>query len=150
MIKFVSYSPHDISCIALQPVQAKWRDQFVKPGYAQSLDIPGMAWTALDGGKVLGCAGFSPQWEGRVIGWAVFGTDIPKTAWPRILRFIRKQFHETLAKHGRHRLEITVPFGFGAGCRLAHMLGFQVEGLMKEYGPDGSDQFLYAQVIPCV
>jgi hypothetical protein len=149
MIQFVPYSPTDLTSIELQPAQEKWRDQFFLPGYAQSLDIKGMAWTAMDGEKVLGCAGFAPQWEGRVIGWAVFGREIPRRAWPRILRKIRREMHNSLADHGRHRLEITVPRGFDAGCRLAHLLGFEVEGLMKEYGPDGGDHFLYAQVIPC-
>lgn len=149
MIQFVTYSPSDLARIELQPVQEKWRDRFVLPGYAQSLDVRGMAWTAIDGDKILGCAGFAPQWEGRVIAWAVFGRGIPKIAWARILRKIRKEMHDCLAAHGRHRLEITVPYGFGAGCRLAHLLGFKVEGLMKEYGPDGGDHFLYAQVVPC-
>ena len=151
MIRFVPYSPEDLARVDRQPAQARWRDKLLTHEYARSVDVPGMAWTALDeGGRVLGCAGMAPQWEGRVIAWALFGQSIPKAAWPKIAKKIRNEFHSKLSGHGSHRVEITVPKDFGPGCRFAFLLGFEVEGLMKHYGPDGSDHYLFSQVIPCV
>lgn len=149
MITFIPYRPEHLMQIDYQPAQRRWKDLFFTPAYARVLDVPDMAWTGLDEqGRVIGCAGFSPQWEGRVIGWAVFG-KIPKAAWVPIFKKVRKEMR-ALRKQGHdHRVEITVPYGFGAGCRLAHLLGFQVEGLMRRYGPDGSDHYLYSQVVPC-
>lgn len=148
MIRFVPYQPSHLAQVRTQPAQEAWRAYLIRDGFAESLAIPGMTWTGLVDDVPVGCAGFSPQWEGRVVAWALFG-DIPKTAWPAIVKKIRHEFRATLQSHGRHRVEMTVPSNFGPGCRLALMLGFAVEGLMKSYGPDGSDHLLYAQVLPC-
>ena len=146
MIRFVPYEAAHLAQVELQPAQARWRDQLFKEDYAKAMAVPGMAWTGLDGDRVVGCAGFYPQWEGRVIAWAVFGA-VPRDAWMSIVRKVRKELRDCLADHGRHRVEATVPYNFGNGCRFAHALGFKVEALMKHYGPDGSDHFLYAQVV---
>ena len=85
MLTFVPYSPEDLRKVDLQPAQASWRERFMDLGYARSLDVPGRAWTGLDdAGRVAGCAGFAPQWEGRVIAWAVFG-KVPRPAWSRVV-----------------------------------------------------------------
>lgn len=150
MIEFVSYSPSDLARIELQPAQAKWRDMFMAPGYAESLDVKGKAWTGLVDGEPVGSAGFAPQWQGRAIGWAVIGCRAPRAAWPVIVKRIRAtiadELREQVEKHGHARVEITVPVGFGAGCRLASLLGFEVEGEERKFGPDGSNHFLYSKV----
>lgn len=140
MIEFVPYEPWHLMVIDLQPTQTAYYQRFVQPGYAESL-AKGVAWTGFINDRAVGCAGFAPQWEGRAVAWALFGRGIPKTVWPAIVRKVRA---ETQGIKGR--IEATVPFGFGAGCRLAKLLGFEIEGLMKAFGPDGSDHFLYARV----
>lgn len=137
MIEFVPFEPWHLSQIEIPAAQAAW----IKPGYAESL-ANNMAWTGFIDDRVVGCAGFAPQWEGRAIAWALFGREIPKRAWTAIIAKVRKE----LACTAYPRVEATVPFGFGAGCRLANALGFQVEGLLSKFGPDGSDHFLYARV----
>ena len=47
---------------------------------------------------------------------------------------------------GPRRIEMHVARGFGAGARLAFVLGFEVEGLMPKFAPDGTDYFLFAKV----
>lgn len=150
---FIPYRPEHLAKIALQPAQRAARAVMVKDGYAESLAVPGMAWTAVnDAGEILGSAGMVPQWEGRVIAWALVGILIPKRSWPIIAKKIEGEFQSALAEHGRHRIEITVPVNFGAGCRLARLLGFDIEGRLRAYAPDGSDHFLYAKIVggnPC-
>lgn len=146
MITFIPYEPEHLAQIKVQPAQELWRDCLILDGFAESL-ANGMSWTGLVAGVPVGCAGFTPHWEGRVTAWALFGV-VPKMAWPAIVKKIRREFRSSLQSHGRHRVEITVPAGFGPGCRLALMLGFAVEGKMRAYGPDGSDHLLYAQILP--
>lgn len=147
MMRFVPYQPSHLAQVALLPAQEQWRSYLIRDGFAEALALPGMAWTGLLNDMPIGCAGFQPQWEGRVVAWGLFG-QIPKMAWPAIVKKIRHEFRATLQSQGRNRVEITVPANFGPGCRLALMLGFTVEGLMKSYGPDGADHLLYAQVLP--
>lgn len=150
MMHFVKYAPHDLSCINLQPEHAKWREQLLAPGYAEALDTPGRAWTAIEGKKVLGSGGFSPQWPGRSIAWAVIGTEIPVRAWPRVKNTVKREIEKEMQRQkdecGHARIEFTVPAHFAPGLRLAAALGFTVEGAMPKYGPEGADQYLFAKV----
>lgn len=45
------------------------------------------------------------------------------------------------------RLQITVRSDFNEGTRWAESLGFVKEGLMKKYGSDGHDHYLYGRVL---
>jgi RimJ/RimL family protein N-acetyltransferase len=47
---------------------------------------------------------------------------------------------------GSRRYESTVDVGFKQGHRFMKMLGFEVEGYLKAYRPDGADMVLYARV----
>lgn len=63
-------------------------------------------------------------------------------------------FHKTCEKlltfyevHDKpRRIQIEVRKDYTGGQRWAESLGFQQEGLMRKYGPDGSDYYLYARV----
>jgi RimJ/RimL family protein N-acetyltransferase len=44
------------------------------------------------------------------------------------------------------RIEATVDVGFKQGHRWIKMLGFELEGYMRAYRPDGADMLLYARV----
>jgi len=44
------------------------------------------------------------------------------------------------------RLETYVDVGFAPGHRWVKMLGFEVEGYMKSFRPNGDDMVLYARV----
>lgn len=146
MMEFIPYHADHLLQIALQPAQAHHLGSVAIPKYREALAIPGMAWTGIHDDRIVGCAGLVPEWEGRVIAWALFGV-IPKPAWPAIIKKIQREFRETLASQGRHRVEMTVPSNFGPGCRLARLLGFDIEGKMRCYGVDGADHFLFAKII---
>lgn len=44
------------------------------------------------------------------------------------------------------RVQLSVKVGFVVGWKWAKSLGFACEGIMKSYGPDGSDYWLFARV----
>lgn len=48
---------------------------------------------------------------------------------------------------GFRRVQASVLVGFDAGVRFIEKLGYEREGIMKAWGPDGSDYFLYARTI---
>jgi hypothetical protein len=140
VISFVPYEPGHLGHVEVQPAQAEWRARMVAD-YARALAVPGHAWTALDEGKrPIGCAGLLPQGAGRAHGWALLSA-IPARHWPAMVRKIRA----VLDAAPYRRIEATVRHDFGNGCRLAKLLGFEVEALMTAYR-DGVDHFLYARV----
>jgi hypothetical protein len=139
-IEFVPFQPEHLAQIKLPARQAEYYDRLIQPGYAESL-ATGPAWTALARGRVIGCAGFLEQWSGRAIAWAMAG-DIPTDSGPSILEKLKSVISEQTG-----RIEFTAPTNNGAACGVAHALGFVEEGLMRSYGPDGSDHILFARVV---
>lgn len=140
MLEIIPYQAHHLLALELQPAQAEWAARISEPGYAEAMTI-GQAWTGMVDGKVVGCAGLLPQWEGRVIAWAFFSGSIPRAAWPRVIAKMRAVFAAA-----PRRVEAYVVSGNGPGLRLVSLLGFKIEGRMAKFAPDGADCFMYAKV----
>lgn len=105
------------------------------------LSEKGLAWTGEVNDRVVAVAGLLPQWENRAIAWAV----ISKHAGPHF-RSIHNAVHRFLIHAPFRRIEATVDVGFDDGVRWMKMLGFEIEGYMKAYRPDGADMLLFARV----
>lgn len=109
-----------------------------------------MAWTGLsntgsEGDEILGCAGVLPEWEGRAIAWALLSDSISPRRFRAVHAAARKGLDEAHGK-GYRRIETTIDPSFPAAIRWAAALGFDFEGLMKAYTPDGRDMYLVARV----
>lgn len=105
------------------------------------LSDKGLAWTAEHDGVVLAVAGVEPQWENRAIAFALLSDD-SGTHFPAI----HSAVVEFLDNAPYRRIEATVDVGFKQGHRWIKMLGFELEGYMKAYRPDGADMLLYARI----
>ena len=142
-VAFVRFQPEHLFLIDLLPDQRAWLEAAIDDGHLAQVAQLNSAWTGIADGRILGSAGFIPHGFHCSRAWAMFGQGIPRWSWLPIVGKIR---HEM--RRGPKRIEATVKDGFGNGCRLAHLLGFTVEGKMRAWGPDGADYFLYAQVKP--
>jgi hypothetical protein len=60
-----------------------------------------------------------------------------------LTRRIRKAMDDA---EGVRRFQMSVRADFGPGIRWAKLLGFEPEGVLSKYGPDGADHILYAKV----
>lgn len=62
-----------------------------------------------------------------------------------------KACHTFLAEHTEklklHRMQMSVRVGDEELTRFAEFLGFEREGLMKQYGPQKADYYLYARPV---
>jgi hypothetical protein len=143
-IVFTPYLPEHLVQLQLQNAQQILQPFLEQPGYAASLVVPELAWTGLVAGEVVGCAGILPQWPGRAYAWALLGGIAP-AEWVRVTALVRRtcaRAHQL----GHRRIETGVRSGFLHGLRWAEACGFEMEGLMRSWGPDGSDHWLYARV----
>ena len=59
---------------------------------------------------------------------------------------IKKDFARVAKKHNIKRVQTGIRKDFKEGIRFAEWLGLEREGLMKNWGFDGSDQYLYARI----
>lgn len=105
-----------------------------------------VSWKACDGEEFLGCAGILKIWEGRGFAWMAVSRKVGRFHMLAIHRRTMAVIN-TATDLGLYRLETTVRTGFAAGRRWALMLGFEREGTMRRYAPDGGDHDLYARVV---
>jgi hypothetical protein len=104
----------------------------------------GKAWTALDDGVPVFCAGMTPMWQGRAIAWALCG-DVPRRSLRQLLVETRAELDRQAAA-GTWRIEATVARGWWAAERFAEALGFDLRCVLPLYGPDRGDYGLWERL----
>lgn len=110
--------------------------------YANTLIDAGPSFSLIsDDGIVWGCAGVSHIEGHRAAAWALIRDGIG----PNFYRF-HKGVRKFLDDCDYTRVEMTVDVSFVEAARWAKMLGFKVEGYMRQYFPNGEDALLYARV----
>jgi hypothetical protein len=135
------FQPEHLERLLLQPAQEYARPYLSDPAYAKALVLPGHSFTALDGDRVLACAGIIPLWEGRAEAWALMGRDL--RAHFLAIHHATRRF---LNACGMRRVEAAVDAQFGCAKGWIEALGFEEEGVLRAYTPDGRDCIRYARV----
>jgi len=63
-----------------------------------------------------------------------------------VAKIIKKDFAKIAKKHNLKRVQTAVRKDFIEGQKFAEWLGLEKEGLMRKWGFDGSDQYMYARL----
>lgn len=139
----VPFEPFHIELLRAQGVQDAQLTEvsYVPASCAKFLKPAGPCVTAFQGATVLVCGGIMTASPGTGVAWALLSNEAARhMLWLHraVLRFIETQ--------RLRRLEATVVEGFPAGCRWVELLGFEFEGRMRAYGPDGETHLRYARV----
>lgn len=101
----------------------------------------GMSFAAVDGDRVLGCAGVVEYWNGRAAAWAILGSNLG-----RQFVAVHRAVKTFLDLSDYKRLEATTDIGFCNGHRWLEMLGFAQETeRMPAYLPNGGDAAMYVR-----
>lgn len=138
----VPFKPEHLTLIDMQEQQITARDILRdQPGLAGMLRSSGDAYTVLVDGQPIICAGLLNVGDGRAHAWALFAQHSGRY-FVKLIRYIGR-YLDTVSFR---RIEATVDVRFFAAIRLANILGFEREGVMKAYGRDGGDHYLYARV----
>jgi hypothetical protein len=114
--------------------------------YGRHLAAQGPAWSVFDSdGKFLGAGGLGFYWRGVAEGWLILSRATDR--FPVSLhKIVRTMIDRAFATHNLKRLQVSVPISATRSVRWIERLGFQREGEMRCYGPDGSDFRLYSIV----
>ena len=131
MIDIFPYAPHHFDWLNIREAGA------VRPHpSAQAVSL-------FVGEEIIAILGGVMILEGVMLVWALVSDKIRK--YP-------VEFHKTVKglidyqmDRGVRRMQLTVKSSYEMGARWAEALGFQREGTMRKYHPDGSDSFLYAR-----
>lgn len=104
--------------------------------------------TTIYEGHIVAVGGVQIKWPGRGLFWLILRDDAKKHGFHGVLALsaIREKVEYLIAENRLHRAEAAVKPDFEESVKMIRFLGFEYEGRMKKYYPDGSDGLLYAKV----
>ena len=105
----------------------------------------GNAYTLFVDMKPVVAGGIIILWEGVCEGWVMANHNIFNIKF-LACKEIKKRTDDLCKKNNIKRLQTTVKYDFKPGLRFADWLGLKPEGIMKKYGPDGSDYYRMAKI----
>jgi len=110
-----------------------------------SIEESGCAWTIFYQGNPALCYGFEYKWDGVIEAWLLPGS-VSLRHGVLLSRGARRLFDKIGPYLGLHRLQIVVDVNREKAVQWARFLKFEREGLMRRYGPEGHDYYMYARL----
>jgi hypothetical protein len=142
-VEIVPFEAAHLKAIEVQGHQALVRPLLDNPLYVESL-MTGPAYSAIENGVVIACAGLIIHWPGRAHAWTILSGDLNHNH--RML-LIHRAVAGYLKECPIARIEAVVQCDFQAGHRWMRLLGFKREvERMERYMPDGGPAAGYALV----
>jgi len=114
-------------------------------GDAKNLEQDHLAFTGIVNGKPIFAAGMKMIWGQVAEGWVIASSDMWKHPLG-VAKAIKKDFARVAKEHNIKRVQTAIRKDFAQGKRFAEWLGLENEGLMKQYGFDGTDHYRYARI----
>ena len=114
-------------------------------GDAKNLEQDHLAFTGIVNNKPIFAAGMKIIWGQVAEGWVIASSEMWKHPIG-VAKAIKKDFARVAKENNITRVQSAIRKDFKQGLRFAEWLGLEEEGLMKNWGFDGSDQYLYARI----
>ena len=96
-------------------------------------------------GEVVAVGGVVILWSGVGEAWAVT-SSLAEKYFVGFHRATIKNLGRIIRKHRLHRLQATVHERHEKSLDWVKRLGFEREGVLQAYGPDGGNYFMYARL----
>lgn len=135
MVEVRAFSAEHIDLIAPRACHAQEAIRFVSTA----------AFTLFLGEEPLAVLGWFQPCSRVIQAWGIL-TDAVKKCPLAFHKTVKSLIEHTFQSLGIQRVQISVRRDYLEGQRWAESLGFQNEGLMRKYGPDQSDYYLFARV----
>ena len=114
-------------------------------GNAKNLEQNNLAFTGVVNNNPIFAAGMKMIWGQVAEGWVIATSDMWK--YPLgVAKAIKKDFAKVAKENNITRVQSAIRKDFKEGQRFAEWLGLEREGLMRKWGFDGSDQYMYARL----
>lgn len=110
--------------------------------------LAGPCYTAVIEGRGIACSwGFAQLWPGVIECWLITSTIIDEKFGykRRLVEVGREIMREVESGMKAHRLQMSINPRFLYAIRYAKALNFTQESVLKAYGPDGSDYYMFAR-----
>lgn len=137
MIKVVVYESKHLDELNLRPVEVVWFN-ILPYNKIKTFFAEGIGRTVMADEGIIGIGGITPYWHGVGEAWIIAGPLIhkyPVAFTKAVYRGMRQ-----IAQHMKlRRVQCLVDSTFPMSYRWAKTIGFKLEGILKEYGPEGQD-----------
>jgi len=114
-------------------------------GDAKNLVQDHLAFTGIVNDNPIFAAGMKMIWGQVAEGWVIATSEMWKHPLG-VAKAIKKDFARVAKENNITRVQSAIRKDFKEGQRFAEWLGLEKEGLMKKWGFDGSDQYMYARL----
>ena len=114
-------------------------------GDARNLEQDHLAFTGIVNDEPIFAAGMKMVWGQVAEGWVIATSEMWKHPLG-VAKAIKKDFARVAKQHNIERVQTAIRKDFTEGQRFAEWLGLEKEGLMRKWGFDGSDQYMYARL----
>jgi RimJ/RimL family protein N-acetyltransferase len=101
--------------------------------YAEFLASNGIGLAGVMGGKVVGMGGVFPLWAGVAEAWTLLSEDVKKDHGFWLHKTVRSWLKDQAKDCGFHRIQINVDASDDRALKWAKVLGFDHEGIMRQY-----------------
>jgi len=130
--------------IGLMNIKDKDKLIFKIPTLLEAYEKLGTSYTFVSDGKYLCTSGIIKYWEGVGEAWLVLSDDMD-TSKKSICSIVKKYLDEMLSTEYK-RIQATVKADDDVHMRFIEWCGFRAETILKKYGLEGADYYLYARV----
>jgi len=104
------------------------------------------SWTMRDGeGRVVFFGGILILWPGVGEAWTVMG-DLVEQYPLAVVRECRRRIDEAFETQGLRRVQAIIADDNQRALKMMRLAGFEVEGLLRAYAPDGKDCFILGRL----
>ena len=114
-------------------------------GDAKNLVQDHLAFTGIVNDEPIFAAGMKMVWGQVAEGWVIATSEMWKHPLG-VAKAIKKDFARVAKENNITRVQSAIRKDFKEGQRFAEWLGLEKEGLMRKWGFDGSDQYMYARL----
>lgn len=125
-----------------------WEENPDSEIYARFKDLAerGPAYTAYYRGRPVAVAGIALYWPGVGEAWAFLTRTAVTECKLSLHRAVKGTLATLVETYALRRVQAPVPAADPRRRRWIESLGFQLEGTLRLYGPDGSDFEMYSRV----
>lgn len=151
-LKFLTIVPFEtehLKKLKLRPEEA-YMEQMDRDELARQLSQKGPAYSVFykdkSKDKLLVCAGIVILWPSVGEAWSFCDVEVRRFS-REIYVYISSSLNELIKQYNLHRIQAHALTIWRSAYRFLERLGFEREGIMKRYGINGEDYYLYARVI---
>ena len=142
--RLVTFQPNHIHMTKFRDFDQEILDGYGRP-HIEDYAVDGLSYSAMCDGKVYAMFGLYPLWKGVAEAWLLPSSKLENRKMvfhKSCLRF----FPYAAQKLKLHRIQVYVRSSNVQAYKWIEMMYFNREGLLKRYGPDIYDYYVYGRL----